>query len=1329
MARKWTDVLKDDRFKQLSMEDKQKAQDQYFNTQVTNKKEYKQLSDEDKLLAKEQFYNIPLNIEQQPEAIKDTNIFKEVSKGVIRGGENLLAGLGATVTWIGKELAEGETVFQKLTPAEKPKFLKTIYTKTGDWIADKGKVAYDYYINRTIEGFEAPDPELFKGTFVQNPSFTRGATIIAEAIPSLAGATAITLATKNPIAGAVSLGLTESSPDYINARQAGKSHDQASAIAGIETIGTTMLESLPLGKLLKEGGKVVPRVIKGALREGTQEATQQAFQNLVAKIGFDKTRNLTEGIIESLIAGAGSGGLIGGVVAGRPQETESIIQEAKQKGVKEEELGIIQEEIGQQILENKEQVNKLIEEKREKPQLIDDKIDETPEVADINEKGEIKETTKETKENYTQEELEAQTEQTIPLPTEKQVAFEKFYMNTVNRFAPIENMTQRAKDAGVEIEAGENPSILARAYLGSAESTRTILEKNTFTIDDKGEITITGEGLKPILQDFQTAIETETNIDVQEKDLIDYLESRRIVEDLQREVEIAGKKKTIATEKQIEDATVKMKELESKYKGEIEKFDATAQRLYGFQKRVLKNLVDSGNMSESTYNTILKQNPNYIPFQRVMEDNGFAGVTPVVKKRFTGVRDKIRRIVGSERDIENPFESIIKNTYQIMDVAGRNKVARSVANMRGVFPEEISEVFMPMKPITLSEAEAGISKDAEISINIINKLQNQIDKIYDKENLSDTDLKEVENLQGLRDKENNKLSQTLSAEDKKVIFRPSQFVPKGNVIEYFEDGKRKFVEVSSNLYQAMSGLNEPSLGIVARILSVPANMLRVGATITPEFFFRNLIRDQYTAKMQTNFGFKPFVDTVGAMSDILNKREIYYDWLRSGGSYAGIVELSRPNLKKAYNKLLEPKYKKVLRGLNIINTAQEISQFFERATRVAAFKSAKNSDMADIEAGFESRESTLDFARRGAKTKNLGAVVPFLNAGVQAFDKSVRSAKADPIGFTMKGLALITVPSLLLYLKNKDDEDYKEIPRWQKDLFWVTKVGETYVRIPKPFGYGQIFGTLPERFLEYVNERDPKAFDGLIKTLYDSFSPISGDPVTGLLPTAIKPLIENATNWNFFLERNIVPKSKERLITELQYGKYTSETAKQLSRVSMPFIGKTAPAKIDNLVRGYFGGTGGYALQLSDKLIETVKRSKDEPIEPKRPLEFADYPLLKGFVTRSVTGKQAESYQQFYNNKNEIDKAYNSYLKLVKEGQVEKADQIFKDNPKLMLSNTLGRYSKALGSYDEMVDQIVKLNISTQQKKKDIIKLERERLNLVKEANNLIKEYGEESNV
>ena len=105
-----------------------------------------------------------------------------------------------------------------------------------------------------------------------------------------------------------------------------------------------------------------------------------------------------------------------------------------------------------------------------------------------------------------------------------------------------------------------------------------------------------------------------------------------------------------------------------------------------------------------------------------------------------------------------------------------------------------------------------------------------------------------------------------------------------------------------------------------------------------------------------------------------------------------------------------------------------------------------------------------------------------------------------------------------MWFKNRDDERYKALPEWQKNFFWIIPIENgPIVRIPKPFELGVIFGSLPERILDYIYENDPDALRSIGDAMKDGAMP-------GLIPTFGLPALEWWTNYSFFRERPLESK-------------------------------------------------------------------------------------------------------------------------------------------------------------------------------------------------------------
>lgn len=293
----------------------------------------------------------------------------EVVKGSLRGLQGIAAGTGGLIDMAGQNIQRQAEKVMFLSPdimpeEEKSKRFRSMMA-VGKKVSEWGKTAKEYWNRASSEGIAAPDPETFKGTFMQNPSWTRAASIVAEAVPSLGAATAASAAAGgNPIVGLAFLGSLEGEPAFAESRKAGKGVEDANRLFGMSALGTSVLEVLPLTRFLEGGeGKLAKDMFIGGAQEGGEEALQNLWQNMIAKIGYDKTRSLTEGMAESIIGGAGSGAAMGGLTSGRPAKLDKEIKQAIDAGVPPVAIDVIQETLANQIISNADAVEKAITEK------------------------------------------------------------------------------------------------------------------------------------------------------------------------------------------------------------------------------------------------------------------------------------------------------------------------------------------------------------------------------------------------------------------------------------------------------------------------------------------------------------------------------------------------------------------------------------------------------------------------------------------------------------------------------------------------------------------------------------------------------------------------------------------------------------------------------------------------------------------------------------------------------------------------------------------------------------------------------------------------------
>jgi hypothetical protein len=318
---------------------------------------------------------------------------------------------------------------------------------------------------------------------------------------------------------------------------------------------------------------------------------------------------------------------------------------------------------------------------------------------------------------------------------------------------------------------------------------------------------------------------------------------------------------------------------------------------------------------------------------------------------------------------------------------------------------------------------------------------------------------------------------------------------------------------------------------------------------------------------------------------------------------------------------------------NPLEMLRVISSAMEDATRIGEFARAVakegTSKEALLKAAAASREVSVDFARHGAKTMGLRHIAAFWNARLQGYDRLFRTFKQHPVRTSARVFAGITLPSIALYYVNRDDPEYWEIPQWQRDLFWCVKVKGTWVRIPKPFELGLVFGSIPERMLEWWDAQDPK---GVVETI-KQFLGTEAQQVLLPMPTFLQPLWDNYGNYSAFRRRLLVPEGLQRVAPEAQVTPATSEVAEHLGRML-----HYPPAKIDNLLGAWTGGLGRVGLDVTTKAIRAVEGAQATGEAPTSrrlvdlpgPLDIREQtPGVRGFVMRAP-GAQSEAVERFH---------------------------------------------------------------------------------------------------
>lgn len=137
--------------------------------------------------------------------------------------------------------------------------------------------------------------------------------------------------------------------------------------------------------------------------------------------------------------------------------------------------------------------------------------------------------------------------------------------------------------------------------------------------------------------------------------------------------------------------------------------------------------------------------------------------------------------------------------------------------------------------------------------------------------------------------------------------------------------------------------------------------------------------------------------------------------------------------------------------------------------------------------------------------------------------------------------------------------------------------------------------------------------------------------------------LEVMTNYSFFNEREIIPKSQLGLEPFLRYNAYTSEFAKGLAKSIKDTGLEISPGVIDHVITGWGASWGRHLLKVTDKMMSEEKRSE----------EIYDYPIIQRFVKNLDRGNDASNmfWDEVNATSGRLVSKWRSYKNLVETGR------------------------------------------------------------------------------
>lgn len=496
---------------------------------------------------------------------------------------------------------------------------------------------------------------------------------------------------------------------------------------------------------------------------------------------------------------------------------------------------------------------------------------------------------------------------------------------------------------------------------------------------------------------------------------------------------------------------------------------------------------------------------------------------------------------------------------------------------------------------------------------------------------------------------------------------------KSEYIEVRKNGKDIWYQIKdASLMRALTQLNiKRDDNPLMKMSRAAKRFLTTGVTLSPDFLVRNFIRDSVHGWMINKDDFKFGKDSYIGAKQTWAKDETTLDLMFAGASFQGGYvhgndpEKAAQQIRRALRKkgLNESEISKYLGSIpknigEMFEKYRSVADSLENSNRASTYTRAKAANKSAKIAAFEAKDF-MDFSLQGnfKMMQFFIDVLPFFNARMQGMYKLYRASKAEgndqflktfSKSLMIKGLKVATF-SVALALLNSEDERYEDLKDWDKDANWHFFLGDTHIRVPKPFELGVVFGTVPERMFNFASGNQ-KADDFKRSIVHGMMETLGMNPI----PQLIKPGLEAYMNHSFFKDGPIEGMGDQFKRPEDRYSLYTSETAKTLGQA----LGYS-PKKIEHLIQGYFGTIGMYVIGASDMVANsaaTLTGNGDFKFN-----EFDDLRFIRSFVQFKEVGGGYYS-KQFYDMMSDINGAYNQ-LKIAKdEHDIDAIREISQDN-------------------------------------------------------------------
>ena len=531
-----------------------------------------------------------------------------------------------------------------------------------------------------------------------------------------------------------------------------------------------------------------------------------------------------------------------------------------------------------------------------------------------------------------------------------------------------------------------------------------------------------------------------------------------------------------------------------------------------------------------------------------------------------------------------------------------------------------------------------------------------------------------------------------------------------------DDGKRHIVIDTKNTTAEFIPSEMLAQSIEGMSVTLPSflkgagwfsDVLRSGITRSPMYALRQLVRDPLSATFTAGMNTGPLTAIAKSMAEFGRQMSGHSPTaaalIRKGVLHSQIFNGSPSDLAKMSMQIAGGD----LGGIQtLFKYADKAAMAADSATRAKMYDDVIARGGSEMEAEMAAIEM-MNFHKRGGSPGALYAsrMIPFFNAQIQGLNVLVKAAtgnasQAELLQIKQKfinralGMAAFTV---VYAAAMSDDDEYKNAkPRDRYGNFFVPLGNGTTIKVPIPFEVGVLFKAIPEAFVDYIrgnfNEEEYAAIRQML------ISSIPGATSWGI-PQAVKPIVEVATNHDFYTNSQIESAGMEKLTPEKRYTSGTTEMAKRLSESlqQQPVeAGKLSPVAIEKLVRGYLGGIPIAIAAMANEVFNT---SGIAPPERK----LSQFPVF-GSMFQDINGGGATD--AMYAKIKALNEAKASARKMEEEGDMKGVERLHKEVIDTLTGDVVGEAEKVLQELSKEEREIRLSDLSPPRKREELDRVE-----------------------